>query len=350
MSASVWRRGFATVRDTPPLLVVGLGWLWLVVDSFPGRMTTASFSALKQARSRFVSDEVPAAFSALWRVVELFVAGPSGMLLLQATLFATGTFVLLRAACARATAAAWATAALLVFPPVLVPMGTISPYATMTAFLVAGIAGLRAERRAARWGGIAAMWIACTVQPVALLAVLPLLLGADAWHATSRARRYARALAIWAAIGVAALSADRLSPGHAWNVELGAGDPGETLGLRARDLATVIPPWEVADTELALRLGIPTRSTSLQDGTAAVYRALAGAPPLFAPWAYVLVACGLLVVGRRQRLIVTLVASGLAWEGTLLVTATSSTFAASLWLVACTCLGLIVHLIRRASA
>jgi hypothetical protein len=327
MSASVWR----------PRLVVGLGWLWLVVNSFPGRMTDASFAALQQARSRFVSDAYPPAFSALWRVVEVFVAGPSGMLLLQATLFAAGAFAVLRAECA-SPGSAWATAALLVFPPLLVPLGTIAPYATMTAFLVVGVAGLCAERRAAQRGGIAAMWIACAVQPSALIAVLPLMLGLGARHGATQ--RYVRALAIWAAIGVAAVSTHFLvaRPGHAWTSMLATGD------------TAVVPPCEATDPELALRLGVPTRSTVLQDGTTELYRALAAAPPLFTPWAYVIVACGVLVVGRRRRLVVTLAASGLAWEATLLVTTTSPGFAPSLWLVACTCLGLVALVTRRARA
>jgi len=69
--------------------------------------------------------------------------------------------------------------------------------------------------------------------------------------------------------------------------------------------------------------------------------------PLFTPWIYLLIACGLLVVARKQRDVFAFLASGILMEFTLYPLAASRDYRYSHWLVVMTVLAAAM-LIRRA--
>src|SRR5690349_19243591 len=118
----------------------------MLLYAYPGVMTIDSFDQLAEARAGFYTDSHPPAMAALWRVIDHVVPGPLGMLVLQLTCLEAGIYLLLRRAMSR-RAAAIVTAALLVFPPIAVPMTVIWKDCLMAGFLVLGIAGVLAVDR-----------------------------------------------------------------------------------------------------------------------------------------------------------------------------------------------------------
>src|SRR5262245_64529446 len=92
---------------------------------------------LAQARSGNFNDWQPPIMAAYWKALELVVHGPLLMLLLQTGLFVWGLDAILRLRFAPRTAA-WTTAALTLFPPILTPIAVVWKDAQMAAFLLAG--------------------------------------------------------------------------------------------------------------------------------------------------------------------------------------------------------------------
>lgn len=432
MSAHVGARIAGAVRAAPPLLILAAGGIALLVYAYPGQMSDDAFELLRQARGRFFDDRYPPALPALWRHLELFVAGPAAILLVQGAAFLLGAFAILRRALSP-RAAAWATCALVVFPPILAPLAQISSHALMAALLAAGAGPLAWAYPGLQRAGLGALLVATAVQPSAAVATLPLVLVHWRPELDGR-RRLLHAIVAWLAITVAAMGLDAFyakQPAHPWHstlaafdlagtlvradAELGAldgtGFAGDRGAIRARYtpaearplvsgddapwafpsdgtappaaqrdalaraaravagdhpgaylahrlavmrellwLGTRHPDAAVLDRELpavALRFGIPTRSSELQDAWTSVLAALAAHTPLFVPWLYLAVALLLLPLARRHRDVLALLASGLAFEASLFVTATGAAYAPSLWPIASTCLAIVLLLARR---
>lgn len=142
-----WREKLATWRPTPRVILV-CAWLVLIIYAFPGYMNFDVGQQLMEIRRGNVSDFHPPMMGGYWRIFEVFVSGPFPMLLLQSTLFLWGLYTVL---CMRfeRTKAAWIAAAILLFPPVLTPLGMIWKDSQLSAFLMAGTAlVLRPSKRA----------------------------------------------------------------------------------------------------------------------------------------------------------------------------------------------------------
>jgi hypothetical protein len=251
--ARTWHRISAS-----PRVVLALGWLVLAIYAFPGQMTWDSFEYLDAARSGFYTDRHPPAISALWRMLELVVAGPSGMFLVQSAAFVVGAYLVLRRSVS-ARCAAWVTAALCVFPPTAVPMGTIWKHSLMAGLVLLGFGMLVAQSERARIGGLAALTLAIAMRPIATVAVLPLVLLVFEWRSTSGLRRYATALVAWLAITAVALGTNWLLTDRALSRATSVRDLHDIAGVikyTRSDLPDGKLEELLAGTELQLHQGI----------------------------------------------------------------------------------------------
>ncbi|HET9624082.1 MAG TPA: hypothetical protein VFP84_22070 [Kofleriaceae bacterium] len=191
-----------------PVLCAGLV---IVAYAYPGALNWDSGDQLLHARHHNLGDWHPPVMGVYWRWLELVVAGPLAMLLLQAGLFVYGVYALL---CRRLAprAAAWLTLAVAAFPPVLTPLAVVWKDAQMAGFLVAGLAlALRPERRP-RAIGLALLVLASAVRDngAAVLPPLCLLITAG-WQLRGRHRTVAAAAALVLAIAGVAVVANRLA-------------------------------------------------------------------------------------------------------------------------------------------
>lgn len=421
-------------------LVLLAAWAFVVVYAFPGQMSWASYEYLHAARHELFTDAHPPMISAIWWVVECFIAGPLGMLMLQTATFLGGLYLILR----RFTNhAAWIASALAVFPPVLVTLGVIWTYTLMASLLVLGTALITSDDKKRKYIGLAIFALAVAVEPVALAATLPLI-------GLLYGPRFAISLAAWVAVAVVALGANALittryihredavvaahdiagtlrysgkthsdaelqrllagthlhveqdlqvalrkaySPRTATPLVLGGhqifeipmyGDEPlpdaqvealsrarrsvisahpfayakhrlnvmkRVLGLVSRrEYPTAVLSRDPPDVEIALGVGVPTRSSELQDVFTSITTGLAAHTPLFVPWIYLVMAIAVAIAARRQRLTLAIALSGIAGELVLFVRAYENDYRQSHWLIASACLALVLWLVQRRRA
>lgn len=238
--------------DRPILLA---GWIALVIYAYPGLVTQDSFDHLREVRSGIYTDAHPPMLVALWRGVELLVAGQTGLLLVNLTALLAGVYLVTRHA--------KLTVALVLFPPVLATMAVIWKDCTMAGFLALGIAGLLAERRAARVAGLAAIFLATAVRYNAFAATLPIVVLLFQWAPDHhRAKRYAIATATWLAITLAAFGANTAltdRPMHYWHSSLALYDIAGTLAYVDEELPDADLVALLGATELSSNEGIHQR-------------------------------------------------------------------------------------------
>ncbi|HEY5947536.1 MAG TPA: hypothetical protein VIV40_18660, partial [Kofleriaceae bacterium] len=180
-------------RPTPRMILLA-AWVAVLVYAFPGYMNFDVGEQLYQIRTGQVTDFHPPMMGGYWRIFEVFVSGPFPMLMLQTSLYIWGLYTLLSMRVAKPTAA-WITAAFVVFPPLLTPMGMIWKDAQMSAFLMAGTALVLKRCRWARVLGMV-LFIAAAGVRFNAPAALPFLTIAAAWGWTSRGRLVALGLAV----------------------------------------------------------------------------------------------------------------------------------------------------------
>lgn len=313
------------LRVARPGVIVAAGWFVFLVYAFPGQMTEESFEYLRQARTPFWAPENPPGTSALWRWLELLVAGPMAMLIVQSAAFAIGAFSILQRALSPVQSAI-ATALLLIVPPVLVPMSAIWSHSMMAGLLTLGTAALLSERVRIHRAGLAALFVATVVQPSALVATLPLVLGLFHWRPELiGVRRIAVAFAAWCAISGAALLATK----HYAKRSVSAF--AYVIPREEPPVAVPLRPLPSA----ALKLGVPTRTTAIQDGWTVMHEALT---PLYTPWPYLVLILLLVPFALRQRDVAILLASALAFHAPGILTG---------WLVIATLLSAILVAARR---
>jgi hypothetical protein len=194
-------------------------WLVLMLYAFPGYMNWDADEQLFQGRTGTVTDWHPPVMATYWGVIDLFVRGPLGMLLLQSILFLWGMF---RVLCQRMSerAAAWTAAALLVFPPILTPMAVTWKDAQMAAFLAAGLALALDPRRWRRGVGLALLVLAAAVRDNGAFALPPLCIVIVAtWRALPRWKVVGLAAVLTVGITGGAMLANQLVPhdrSYAW--------------------------------------------------------------------------------------------------------------------------------------
>ena len=164
-----------------PAAILLVGWLLVIAYAYPGQMTQDSFDQLTEARAGIYSDSHPPVMAALWRVVETFVAGPLGMLVLQVSTFQLGLYLIFRRTFARCGAAI-AASGLLVFPPVMLPMAVIWKDCLMAGFLALGFGALLSSRRSVRIGALGSLMLATAFRYNAFAATLPLVVLLFEWR------------------------------------------------------------------------------------------------------------------------------------------------------------------------
>jgi hypothetical protein len=179
------RSWLAQARELRPRTVLTIGYVALLVYGFPGYMSTDSVVQLVEARKLRFTDGHPPLMAAEWAVLEKFFTGPILMLLLQGALFLGGLYLLFQRI-VRPNAAAWLATAVLVFPPVLLPMAVIWKDSQMAAYLVMGAALLLHPRLRLRIVGLVCLFVACALRHNAFAAVVPLVFCLFEWRAGIR--------------------------------------------------------------------------------------------------------------------------------------------------------------------
>lgn len=303
MLRAAWRR----IVDAPPRAVLAAAWIAAVVYGYPGKLPLASVDLLQHARAPH-----PPFASFVWHLLEYVIAGPAGMLLAQVTLAIAGAYSLLQASQAPRRAA-WLTAALVVSPPVLVSLATVSSASLATALLLAGAAALPTNRRL----GLAALGLAAAVHPAAIAAALPILV---------LTLGNVRALALWVGVAAFGLVANAGTARHAPSAH------GAELSL-VTAAPSIDPP--TAPDDVLLKLGVPTEHSLVRDGLDTALDAL---PLVYTPWLYLAAALALGVWRRRDRTALALLGAGVAFEAVALFTAPDATTCQSAALFACTLL------------
>jgi hypothetical protein len=217
----------------PRWLSLAIGFAILLVYAYPGYMSSDSAVQLTEARTHVHSDVHPAAMSAIWRLVELVISGPFGMLLLQGSLFLIGSYWILRRHL-EDRLAALAAAAILVFPPMLATMAVVWKDCQMAGFLVMGLALIGDPRRSRRWLGIGAIGLAIALRHNGPAAALPLFVfGYRAPAGRRWWKHLAVTVALWLGVTSAGIAANRaLTDTHEypWYYSIG---PADIVGVLA---------------------------------------------------------------------------------------------------------------------
>jgi hypothetical protein len=220
------------------ILVASLG-LFLIY-AWPGFIGWDTREHMIQERAGVYTDGHPPAVAKLFRLCELFVAGPVLMLLIQAITLLVGLYMICKARLAPRPAAIVASLVFL-FPYVSGVTGLIAKDGLMAGFLVLGIGCMLEERpRTAlvflvlaslmRWNALAA-----TFAPMILL---------FRWRpAITGVRRYAIAVVLWIGVTGVAYEANDLmttKPEYLWYWSYAYEDIAGTMGnMHAMDDATM---------------------------------------------------------------------------------------------------------------
>lgn len=185
----------------------------MVLYGFPGLMSYDSVFQLDEARRWDLGDAHPPAMGALWRLCELVVAGPLGMLLLQTVALAVGVYAILKTELSPRRAAI-ATCCVCWAPPVLVVMGVIWKDPQMAGYALLGIAALRSPRRSVRYAGLGALCLASAMRHNAAAATFAPVLVLWATDEPVALRRWASRVAAWLAITAAAFGLNAMLVQH----------------------------------------------------------------------------------------------------------------------------------------
>ncbi|MFN0249235.1 MAG: hypothetical protein ACKV2T_20290 [Kofleriaceae bacterium] len=171
----------AVVSRLTPRQILLAGWGAFLLYAWPGFMSFDSIYQLQESREGFYSDGHPPMMAQLWRIVELVIAGPAGMLLLQSSVFLAGVFLIFRQRMKDRTAAI-AAVLFLWFPPVGSVIAVIWKDSQMTAWIVLGAGLLLSERRGHRLWGLAAIALGTAMRHNALVMTLPLVVLLFVWN------------------------------------------------------------------------------------------------------------------------------------------------------------------------
>jgi hypothetical protein len=244
-------------RMTPRRILFG-AWLVSMLYAYPGLLKTDGEDMLTDSRSDRITDWHSPIMTEIWRIVGVFVNGPSGMLALQSGLLLFGAFYLLRRTMSERSAAIVA-AGVLLFPPLLATSAVVAPQTQLAAFLVAAMAALASEQRRIQILGLGLATIACAMCDGAAIALLPIVIAMFVWRPR---RRFAIAAVTWLAIVIATIGLDRLLVDEWWErneVALANSDITGTL-RSARDLDDAYVKSLLGDAPLATTTAIQKRA------------------------------------------------------------------------------------------
>jgi hypothetical protein len=229
--AGVLRLG-AYLRARSPRQILLAGWLGFMAYAFPGYMSFDSIVQLRESRRGYYIDGHPPAMAALWRIVELFVAGPIGMLVIQTTCFLVGGYLVFSRLMSARRAAVTASL-LLWFPPIAAVMAVIWKDSQMAAFLVLGFGLIIQDRRRTRIWGLVALLAATLMRHNALVITGPLIVICFTWDPAHRfVKRHAIAIAAWVAVTFTAQVISGIltdEEQHIWHTSLALCDMTATL-------------------------------------------------------------------------------------------------------------------------
>jgi len=398
-------------RFTPRVILV-IGWIAFMLFAYPGYLDFEATYALIDSRSTSYSGDGAPMLAFVWRWVSIILSGPTGMLVLQATLTLVGAYYLLRRVVADRSAAILACA-LLLFPPVIATVARICTDGAQVAFLLAGIVLLFNERRWVKLVALAALVVATAMRPGGATATLPIIVLAFEWKPDLHwFKRAALAFGAWIVVVAIATGAtwtlvDRDVDGRAATLAsidiLGTASRVGTIHdgdlawavfrateahhVRAADLLITArhdfmrtyPAAYVAHRADIFKrvLGfarlkstwdpVYTRTTPSRESRYWIDHAarhsfvqiklidvvtVFSKTPLFTPYVYLVIALVLLgfAIKRRQRLEVMLLASGILYEVSLAVVADVPTFRSSHWLIASTMLAVAITIARTLAA
>jgi hypothetical protein len=238
-----------------PRAVLGLAWSAVLLYAFPGVMTTDSFDHLREARMGVYTDSHPPFIDLVWKLIDLVIAGPFGMLLLQSGLLLAGLYAIFRRTLDR-RAAAWWAAGVFVSPPVVAVMAVIWKDCSMAGLLALGVAGLLSPRRAVRIAGLLALTATAAFRYNAFGATLPLVVLLFEWRpGMASLPRYAASIGVWlattlAAFGINAALTDKQM--HYWHSSLAIYDIVGTLARVDGSLSDTELRTELAGTDLLI--------------------------------------------------------------------------------------------------
>lgn len=250
--ASAWRR----IREANPATVLLIAWAILLIYGFPGQMTQDSYDHIREARARIYSDAHPPIINWVWAFLDYFIPGPFGMYVLQTGLFVAGLYSILQWLLVPRRAA-WATAAVVLYPPIGVVMSVIWKDCLMAGLLVAGIAGVVSPRRSRKLLGLVAICLGTAMRYNAFGATAPILVLLFEWRpGMSWLRRYALATATWIVVTLAAFGINkRLTdrPMYYWISSLAVYDIVGTYANLDRDLPDDEIARALAGTDLLVK-------------------------------------------------------------------------------------------------
>ena len=232
------------VRELTPRQLLTFGWLGLLLYAFPGYMSYDSIYQLNESRDGYLSDGHPPVMAEMWRIVELFVTGPVGMLLIQSVTFLIGAYLLFSRVMAARTAAITAVL-LLWFPPIAAVIAVIWKDSQMAGFLMLGLGLITSDRRRTRIWGLVAFAMATAMRHNAFVMTGPLIVFVFAWDPAHRFwKRHLIAIAAWVAVTASAQLVTAALTDHKdnfWYTSLALSDIAATLSFE---------PVTISDAEL----------------------------------------------------------------------------------------------------
>lgn len=196
-------------RPSPRTILV-VGWLVFLLYSYPGYMTTESADTLLDSRVGLYTDWHWPVLTQIWAIVEIVIAGPAGMLLLQSGLTLWAVFSLARRVGSE-RAAAIAAVCTLLCPPVLTNLSLITAEPMLGSLLLAASALLVAGTRKRVLLALALLAIACGLRDGATVAALPAVAVLLRWDGAARWRRVAIAAAAWALVALLGAGLERVT-------------------------------------------------------------------------------------------------------------------------------------------
>ncbi|HEY5947535.1 MAG TPA: hypothetical protein VIV40_18655 [Kofleriaceae bacterium] len=182
-----------------PNWILGAGWLVFLLYAYPGYMGSDSANQLVDSRVGFYTDWQAPIVTEIWRLVENFISGPAGMLLLQSGLLLLGAYQLARRVVSDRSAAIVAICAL-ALPPAAVTTALLTPEALLPGLLLCAAAAWTSNDLRFRVGGFVLVVLACGLHSGARYAALPLMIALLVRREQmTRTRRLALSLAAWVA-------------------------------------------------------------------------------------------------------------------------------------------------------